>query len=103
MTKPQTTSTNFEIASSAIPACRECQHCRLIPDLFYVCEKHHVENLDYIKGVVYALDTICIDTRKDEALCGRDGKDFVPRTEPLEEDEPKSTWWHFKQMLKELF
>jgi|688.fasta_scaffold94620_4 hypothetical protein len=86
-----------------IPACRDCKHCRLIPGLFHVCQKHYVEELDYIKGIVYAVDMVCIEVRKDKSLCGRNGKDFEQRENPLEEDKPKSTWWHLKQMIKEFF
>ena len=86
-----------------IPACQNCKHCRLIPGLFHVCQKHYVEELDYIKGIVYAVDMICIEVRKDESLCGRNGKDFEQREDPIEDDKPKSTWWHFKQMIKEFF
>jgi hypothetical protein len=93
----------IDLVVSEIPACRNCQHCRLIPGLFHVCEKHCVEELDYINGKVYALDLICTEVRKDSRLCGRGGKDFVAREKPVDEDKPGSTWWHFKQMLKELF
>ncbi len=86
-----------------IHACKDCKHCRLIPGLLHVCEKHYVEELDYINGKVYAVDMICTEVRKDKSLCGKHGKDFVQREQPLEEGKSKSTWWCIKQMIKQLF
>lgn len=86
-----------------IPACKECQHLAE-DDFFYFCKFHYVEKPDYMNGQINKLALFCSDARKDENLCGQEGRNFVKNENYKEDDEVTfGLWYHFKQMIKELF
>ena len=83
--------------TTTIPACKECKHYDEEMD-FPVCKFHYFETPDYVSGVVYKINRFCTDTRKNQDLCGHEGKNFKQREIPFEVKE-MSKWGHFKNFL----
>jgi len=73
------------MTTQTIPACKDCKHYDEEMD-FPVCKFHYFETPDYVSGVVYKINRFCPDTRKNQDLCGHEGRDFEQR-EVVEEQE----------------
>lgn len=88
---------------TSIPACKECQHLGE-DEFFYFCEFHYIEKPDYVNGHIDKLALFCSDARKDENLCGQEGRNFL-KNENYEEKEEVTfgLWDEFKFMIKTLF
>ena len=83
--------------TSQIPACKNCKHYDKEMD-FPVCKFHYFETPDYVSGVVYKINRFCPDTRKNQDLCGHEGKNFEMK-EFVEEEETFSVRKYLKEKI----
>lgn len=90
--------TSKPMTLESIPACKDCKHYLHLDNFFLPCCKfHYFEKPDYINGYMEKIEMIAPEVRKNEDLCGHEGKNF----EPIEviEEEPFS----YRKCLKEFF
>lgn len=78
------------------------------------CKLHYFENPDYINGKIDKVDMMAYNVRKDEYLCGAEGRNFEERKVETEEEETFSIreylgekinkiWRYFSRYDTELF